>query len=89
MRNTSDAVIVGGGIIGLAVAFYLAKAKFGNITVVEKEPFLGAGATSKAAGGIRTPADVLRVGEAGAGIIGTSSGVEIVTGKEPKKENEY
>ncbi len=53
MRNTSDAVIVGGGIIGLAVAFYLAKANYGQITVVEKEPFLGAGATSKAAGGIR------------------------------------
>ncbi|MEW6411486.1 MAG: FAD-binding oxidoreductase [Candidatus Zixiibacteriota bacterium] len=53
MRNTSDAVIIGGGIIGLAVAFYLAKAKYGQITVVEKEPFLGAGATSKAAGGIR------------------------------------
>jgi len=43
----------------------------------------------KAAGGIRTSADVLKVLEAGAGIIGTSSGVEIVTGKEPKKENEY
>jgi sarcosine oxidase subunit beta len=53
MRNTADAVIVGGGIIGMAVAFYLAKANYGQITVVEKEPFLGAGATSKAAGGIR------------------------------------
>lgn len=53
MRNTADAVIVGGGIIGAAVAFYLAKEKYGNITLVEKEPLLGAGATSKAAGGIR------------------------------------
>ncbi|HKK19866.1 MAG TPA: FAD-binding oxidoreductase [candidate division Zixibacteria bacterium] len=53
MRNTADAVIVGGGIIGAAVAFYLAREKFGNITLVEKEPLLGAGATSKAAGGIR------------------------------------
>lgn len=43
----------------------------------------------KAAGGIRTSADVLKVLEAGAGIIGTSSGVEIVTGKKPKEENEY
>jgi len=53
MRNTADAVIVGGGIVGLAVAFYLARAKYGDIVLVEKEPFLGAGATSKAAGGIR------------------------------------
>ncbi len=53
MRNTSDAVIVGGGIIGLAVAFYLAKQQYGNIVILEKEPLLGAGATSKAAGGIR------------------------------------
>jgi len=43
----------------------------------------------KAAGGIRTSTDVLKVLEAGAGIIGTSSGVEIVTGQKPKKENEY
>ncbi len=53
MRNTADVVIVGGGIIGLAVAFYLAKEKYGTIALVEKEPLLGAGATSKAAGGIR------------------------------------
>jgi deoxyribose-phosphate aldolase len=43
----------------------------------------------KAAGGIRTPADVLKLLEAGAGIIGTSSGVEIVTGKKPKEKNGY
>ncbi|UCD64079.1 MAG: FAD-binding oxidoreductase [Candidatus Zixiibacteriota bacterium] len=53
MRNTADAVIIGGGIIGLAVAFYLAREKYGDIVLVEKEPLLGAGATSKAAGGIR------------------------------------
>ncbi|MFQ5453227.1 MAG: NAD(P)/FAD-dependent oxidoreductase, partial [Candidatus Zixiibacteriota bacterium] len=53
MRNNSDAVIIGGGIIGLAVAFYLAKEKFGRIVLLEKEPLLGMGATSKAAGGIR------------------------------------
>jgi len=53
MRNSADAVIVGGGIIGVAVAFYLALQKFGNIVMLEKEPILGAGATSKAAGGIR------------------------------------
>ncbi|MEW6050150.1 MAG: FAD-binding oxidoreductase [Candidatus Zixiibacteriota bacterium] len=53
MRTRADAVIVGGGIIGVAVAFYLARQKFGQIVILEKEPFLGAGSTSKAAGGIR------------------------------------
>lgn len=53
MRSRADVVIVGGGIIGVAVAFYLAKRKYGQIVIVEKEPFLGAGSTSKAAGGIR------------------------------------
>ena len=50
---------------------------------------VGSGFPIKAAGGIRTPADVLKVLEAGAGIIGTSSGIEIVTGKEPKEKNDY
>lgn len=53
MRTKADAVIIGGGIIGVAVAFYLAKRKFGQIVLVEKEPFTGAGSTTKAAGGIR------------------------------------
>lgn len=53
MREQADAVIIGGGIIGLSVAFYMAKAKYGRIVVLEKESFLGSGATSKAAGGIR------------------------------------
>ena len=53
MRTTADAVIVGGGIIGAATAFYLAREKYGQILLVEKEPFTGAGSTSKAAGGIR------------------------------------
>lgn len=46
-------MIIGGGIIGMAVAFYLARRKFGQIIVLEKEPLLGSGSTSKAAGGIR------------------------------------
>jgi len=53
MRINADAVIIGGGIIGVATAFYLAREKFGNIVILEKETFLGSGSTSKAAGGIR------------------------------------
>ena len=53
MQSTSDVVVIGGGIIGFSVAFYLAKAKYGSIILIEKEPVPGAGATSKAAGGIR------------------------------------
>ena len=53
MRTNADAVIIGGGIIGIATAFYLAREKYGNIVVLEKETFLGSGSTSKAAGGIR------------------------------------
>lgn len=53
MRSKADVVVVGGGIIGVAVAFYLAKRKYGQIVLLEKELFLGSGSTSKAAGGIR------------------------------------
>ncbi|MEW5993733.1 MAG: FAD-dependent oxidoreductase [Candidatus Zixiibacteriota bacterium] len=53
MRKSADVVIIGGGIIGVSVAFYLAREKYGQIVLVDKEPLLGAGATSKAAGGIR------------------------------------
>ncbi len=53
MQNTADAVIIGGGIIGLAAAYYLTKANYGKITLVEKEALFGTGATAKAAGGIR------------------------------------
>ncbi len=53
MQTQADAVIIGGGIIGTSVAFYLSREKYGKIIVLEKEPLLGTGATAKAAGGIR------------------------------------
>ncbi len=53
MSKSYDAIIVGGGIIGLATAFNLAKLEFGKILVLEKELFVGSGATAKCAGGIR------------------------------------
>lgn len=53
MRANADVVIIGGGIIGFSVAFHLAKMKFGQIVLVEKEAMIGEGSTSQAAGGIR------------------------------------
>jgi len=53
MSKNADIVIIGGGVIGLSAAFQLAKMKYGKIIVVEKELFLGSGATSKCAGGVR------------------------------------
>jgi len=53
MRTHADAVIIGGGIIGTSVAFHLAREKYGQIVLLEKEQLLGTGATCKAAGGIR------------------------------------
>ena len=53
MRSTADAVVIGGGIIGASIAFYLARANYGQVILLEKEQFLGSWSTSKAAGGIR------------------------------------
>jgi sarcosine oxidase subunit beta len=49
----ADIVIVGGGIVGCATAFELARRKAGRVVLLEKEPLLGTGATAKCAGGIR------------------------------------
>ncbi len=53
MINKADAIVIGGGIIGVATAFNLAQMKYGKILLLEKEMFLGTGATAKCAGGIR------------------------------------
>ena len=50
----ADIVIVGGGIVGCATAFELARKKAGRVALVEREVLLGTGATAKCAGGIRT-----------------------------------
>lgn len=53
MSERFDVVIIGGGIIGVAVAYHLAVKKYGSIAVVEKDQYLGNGSTAKCAGGIR------------------------------------
>lgn len=52
-RETAPVVIVGAGCIGAAIAYQLGRRGVRGVTVLEKEPFAGAGSTSKAAGGIR------------------------------------
>ncbi len=64
MRN-SDVVIVGGGVVGSAAAYFLASepAFGGSVTVIERDPTYGEAATPRSAGGVRqqfsTPENVL------------------------------
>ena len=55
MRGTHDVVIVGGGVTGSSVAYFLAaeEAFDGDILVVEKESSYQACSTTRAVGGIR------------------------------------
>lgn len=53
MEKTADVVIIGGGIIGLSIAHYLALKRAGRIILFEKGQ-LGEGSTSRCVGGIRT-----------------------------------
>ncbi len=51
--RTADVVIVGGGIIGLSVAYHLVKRQPLQVIVLEKEAEIGTGATARATGAIR------------------------------------
>ena len=50
---TAPVVIIGAGCIGSAIAYHLGRLGIRGAVVLEKEPFAGAGSTSKAAGGVR------------------------------------
>jgi sarcosine oxidase subunit beta len=50
---TAPVVIIGAGCIGTSIAYELGRRGVKGAVVIEKEPFAGAGSTSKAAGGIR------------------------------------
>lgn len=60
MSKTYDVVVIGGGIIGMATAYYLSLENI-NVAVVERK-FLGSGSTGRCIGGIRqqfsTPASI-------------------------------
>ncbi len=51
--ETADVVIIGGGVIGASIAYYLTSKKAGRVVLFEKGQ-LGEGSTSRSAGGIRT-----------------------------------
>ncbi len=53
LPQTVDILIIGGGVMGVSAAYHLAKRRAGRILLLEKDPFLGQGATGKCAGGIR------------------------------------
>jgi sarcosine oxidase subunit beta len=53
MEKTADVVIIGGGVVGLSIAYYLGLKKAGKVVVYEKGQ-LGGGSTSRCVGGIRT-----------------------------------
>jgi sarcosine oxidase, subunit beta len=50
--DRAEVVVIGGGVIGVSIAFHLAEAGITDVVLVERDE-LGAGSTSKAAGGVR------------------------------------
>ncbi len=53
MKKTADVVIVGGGCMGVSVAYYLGRRGVHDIVLLERETMLGTGSTGRCAGGAR------------------------------------
>jgi len=54
LPKTADVLIIGAGVIGLSIAYHLARKQTGlHIVVLEKEKMHGAGSTAQCTGGIR------------------------------------
>ncbi len=49
----ADVVIIGGGVVGLSIAYHLAKRGMTDVLVLEKESMVGMGSTGRCAGGFR------------------------------------
>jgi sarcosine oxidase subunit beta len=49
----AEVVIVGGGVVGVSIAYHLASLGARDVVLLEREPVLGSGSTSRSAGGIR------------------------------------
>jgi glycine/D-amino acid oxidase-like deaminating enzyme len=52
LPRTADVVVIGGGAVGVSIAYHLAERGVRSILVLERDQ-VGAGSTSKAAGGVR------------------------------------
>ena len=50
---TAEAVIIGGGVMGVSTAYHLAAAGMRDVVVLERDELLGQGATGRCAGGVR------------------------------------
>lgn len=53
MNNTADVIVIGGGVVGNAAAYYLAKRGIKNVIVLESYNALGHGGSSRNGGGVR------------------------------------
>ncbi|MCA8939090.1 MAG: FAD-binding oxidoreductase [Planctomycetes bacterium] len=53
MSQAFDYLVIGGGCIGVSIAWHLAKRNAGSIALLEREKFLGTESTGKCAGGVR------------------------------------
>src|SRR5262245_64550400 len=53
MRNSTEVVIVGAGVVGCSIAFHLCTLGRRNVALLEKELAAGQGSTAHANGGIR------------------------------------
>ncbi|HEU4356138.1 MAG TPA: FAD-binding oxidoreductase [Actinomycetota bacterium] len=54
MKQTADAIVVGGGAVGASAAYHLAVAGAGRVLLLERADALGTGSTGACAGGFRT-----------------------------------
>ncbi len=53
MKRTAEVVIIGGGVVGLSIAYHLARRGVKNVIVVERDTMVGTGSTGRCAGGFR------------------------------------
>src|SRR2546428_1803645 len=53
MKSAAEVVIIGGGVVGLSIAYHLAERGVTDIVVLEKEAMVGTGSTGRCAGGFR------------------------------------
>lgn len=53
MNNTAEVVIIGGGVVGCAAAYYIAKSGNKNVIVLEASKSIGHGGSSRNGGGVR------------------------------------